>query len=271
MKATKYIKYLIASAVLATLLMTTACNSELNPAIMASEIQEDVTSTKSYDTAVFKEIQRNINLVTTLKDKMANASKDEEPPTLEESIRDIKRVTESYENLASRKDEIDQYFKNKVGAVKEMQSHVEAEVSALNQRIAEYNRQLREIQMETTDAETMRTRKKALTQAIEYVQMQINLWGNFYQLGAGIASEMETVQQHVNNFIGMIESSSILFREGLNLLQLQKNINDALALFTVDIPTIQKLTTDMEKSWSTLDYLIESLTALTTKIETQEQ
>jgi SMC interacting uncharacterized protein involved in chromosome segregation len=271
MKATKYIKYLIAGAALVILLMTAACDSKLNPAIMASEIQEAVTSTKSYDAAVFKEIQRNIDLVTALKDKMANASNGEEPPTLEESIKDIERVTESYENLASRKDEIDQYFKNKVGTIKEMQGRVETEVLALNKRIAEYNGQLREMQIESTDADSVRARKKALTQAIEYVQMQINLWGKFYQLGAEITNEMDSVQQHVNNFIGMIESSSILFREGLNLLQLQKNINDALALFTVDIPTIQKLTTDMEKSWSTLDYLIESLTALTTKIEAQEQ
>ena len=82
-----------------------------------------------------------------------------------------------------------------------------------------------------------------------------------------ITNQLSQVQQKIDEFLSVIDSSAILFREGLNLLKLQKNLNDALSLFTLDLPTVQKLTRDMEQSWSEMDVLVGSLTSLTVSIK----
>ncbi len=205
-------------------------------------------------------------MVTQLKTKMTNATKDNKPPTLDEVISEIDKVATSYENLASRKEEIKQHFKDKIGIIKSMQASVNTEISVLNKRIEDYNHQLLALPTTTNDAETIRTRTKSLKKAVDYVNQQINLWNSFYQLEAEITGQLSNVQAQIDNFIGMIGSSAIVFREGLNLLQLQKDINSALSLFTIDLPTIQRLTQDMERSWDSLDYLIQNLISITPSI-----
>ena len=70
------------------------------------------------------------------------------------------------------------------------------------------------------------------------------------------------VQRRVDSFLSIIESSAILFREGLNLLKLQRDIDDALSLFTQDMPRMEQLSRDMEQSWSHLDMLVNTLTSM---------
>ena len=55
-------------------------------------------------------------------------------------------------------------------------------------------------------------------------------------------------------------------REGLNLLKLQRDINDALSLFTQDLPRMEQLSRDMEQSWSHLDTLVNTLTSMSINI-----
>ena len=107
-----------------------------------------------------------------------------------------------------------------------------------------------------------RGRKEALTQAIEYVDMQLQLWNEFHSLEQEIRSETVAVQRRVDSFLSIIESSAILFREGLNLLKLQRDIDDALSLFTQDMPRMEQLSRDMEQSWSHLDMLVNTLTSM---------
>jgi len=75
------------------------------------------------------------------------------------------------------------------------------------------------------------------------------------------------VQKVTNSFLSVIDSSAILFREGLNLLVLQRDINEALSLFTRDLPKMEQLTTDMQKSWVHLDSLVENLTSVSVSIK----
>jgi hypothetical protein len=116
--------------------------------------------------------------------------------------------------------------------------------------------------LSSPSSEINRTRRKSLTKAVEYVDDQIALWVQFNGVESDITKEMSNIQERIDLFMSVIESSAILFREGLNLLELQQNINEALAIFTTDIPRMEQLTQQMENSWDNLDYLVNALTSI---------
>ena len=96
--------------------------------------------------------------------------------------------------------------------------------------------------------------------------MQLQLWNEFHKTEQSIRAETLVVQQRIDSFLSVIESSAILFREGLNLLKLQRDINDALSLFTQDMPKMEQLMRDMEQSWGHLDTLVNTLTSMSINI-----
>jgi hypothetical protein len=102
---------------------------------------------------------------------------------------------------------------------------------------------------------------------MKYVDMQLQLWSEFYKTEQQIREETIVVQRRIDSFLSVIESSAILFREGLNLLKLQRDIDDALSLFTQDLPRMEQLSRDMEQSWSHLDMLVNTLTSMTINIK----
>lgn len=245
-------------------LIFTSCSGSLNPTVLAETTQENVEQSKEENNDVFKEIQRNIDLVASLRTKVEEAQINNKELPLKETLKDLKTITLSYERLASEKDTIHQSFVDKMNNLKDIQKKVNSEISTLNERRNNYALQLQSIA--TSNSETSQTRKKALTKAIEYVDTQKQLWAKFNNLELQISVEMINTQKRIENFLAVIDSSAILFREGLNLLQLQQDINEALSLFTVDVPIMDALAKDMESSWNNLDFLVESLTSLTVNL-----
>ncbi len=244
------------------LLLFTSCNAELLPQALASATQEVVSEVKDDSGDVFAEIQRNIDMVTELKAKVQKSQMDGNPTSLNSVIKDIEKVTQSYERLAERREEIRKSILRKIDRVQNMQITVDAEIKSLREKRADYTEQLRLVSDQNPDI--ARTRKEALTKAISYVDAQILLWKNFNSIEWDILIEMSDVQRTIDSFLAMIESTSIVFREGLNLLYLQQDINEAIALFASDIPRMEQLTQEMERSWSNLDYLLETLTGIST-------
>lgn len=257
--ATKLIpKYVIIFTSLISLLLSAACNSELLPKALATETQNIVEQVKADNDDVFGEIQRNIDLVTTLKAKVQEAQLNNETVSLNSVIKDVEKVATSYENLAGQRGDIRKQILQKVAEVEKMQTTVDVEIKILREKRADYTNQLRLVNDPNPDI--ARTRREALNRAIEYVDAQIQLWKDFSSIERDIILEMSEVQKTIDSFLAMIESTAIVFREGLNLLYLQRDINEALALFSSDIPRMEQLTRDMNLSWSNLDFLLHSLT-----------
>ena len=148
--------------------------------------------------------------------------------------------------------------------LEELQGKVQKETARLNELRNSYSTTLRTFN--DPDPEIVRTRKAAITQAIKYIDMQLQLWSEFYSTEQQIRAETVVVQQRIDSFLSVIESTAILFREGLNLLKLQRDINDALSLFTQDLPRMEQLSQDMEQSWSHLDTLVSTLTSMSINI-----
>lgn len=242
------------------LLLLASCNSELLPQALASATQAIVGDVKEDNDDVFAEIQRNLDLVTELKAKVQESQMDGNTPSLDSVIRDIEKVAQSYEKLAGQRDDIRKGILQKIKRVENMRITVDSEIRILRERMAIYSKQLSLVSNSNPDI--ARTRKESLTRAIGYVGGQIHLWQEFSSIEWGILIEMSEIQRTLDSFLSMIESSAILFREGLNLLYLKQDINEAINLFASDIPRMEQLTEDMEQSWITLDYLIETLTGV---------
>jgi hypothetical protein len=233
------------------------------PKALAAETQDTVKQVEINTNDVFAEIQSNIALVNNLKDKVEQAKINGQPLSLDDVIKDIQKVSDSYNKLSNQHGDINKNLLQKISDVENLQGRVDDEISTLKQRRANYVTQLNAVKDPNPDI--VRTRQESLTQAIKYVDGQIQLWTDFNGVEADIIAQMSTVQATIDSFLSVIDSSAILFKEGLNLLELQRDINNALSLFTQDLPKMEQLTTDMEKSWASLDYLVNTLTTISSK------
>jgi len=280
----RYMAILIILLLLVLPVISCSSVSNLVPKALAAETQKTVQQVEADTDDVFAEIQHNIDLVTALKAKVSDAKVQGQPLSLDVVIKDIRVVSKSYNKLSGQHDGIGQplsldvvikdirvvsksYNKlsgqhdsirrgllRKIANIEDMQTRVDTEIETLNQRRADYSEQLRAVSDQNPDI--VRTRQESLTQAIRYVEAQVFLWTEFNAIEADIIAEMGNVQKSIDSFLSVIDSSAILFREGLNLLVLQRDINEAMSLFTRDLPRMEQLTRDMEKSWANLDYLI---------------
>jgi hypothetical protein len=242
----------------AALVLTQA--PELLPKALAADTATQVEAVKTDSASVFTEIQKNIDLVTELRAKVSNAQLNGEAISLNDVIRDIETVTKSYESLAGQRDEIRKELLAKVAKVETMRMAIDAEISILRLKRADYSEQLRLVADPNPEITT--TRKEALARAIAYLDQQMQLWARFGDVEKDITLEMTDIQRTIDSFLSMIESTSIVFREGLNLLYLQQDINEAIALFSSDIPRMTELASSMEASWDNLDYLLNTLTGV---------
>lgn len=250
----------IITAILALSILLTSCDTDLTPKILAatsSAIAEDV---KTDSTDVFDEIQHNIDLVSQLKTRVQNDRINGKEPSLKEAIQDIQVVANSYNKLAEQRDDIRQTMLNKVAHLERMRDTVDAEIDILQERKNGYLEQIRTL--DTTNPEIYRTRQKALSQAVSYVDKEIALWERFNEIQSGIIVETTDISNKIDLFLSMIESSSLLFNEALELLQLQADIEDAIKLFSSDLPKLEELTKSMEQSWDELDSLIGAMTGV---------
>jgi len=244
------------------LLSMTACAqvSNLLPKGLASNTQATVEQVEADSNTVFAEIQKNIDMVAALKAKVEQARIDGTPLSLDSVIADIKTVSDAYNELSAKHDSIRAGLLKKIANVEQMQSRVDTEISTLKEREADYTTQLRQVSDPSPDI--VASRKQALAQAISYVQQQEALWMQFNGIEADIIAELDSVQKTLDSFLSVIDSSAILFSEGLSLLVLQRDLNNALSLFTQDTPRMEQLTQDMTRSWQQLDYLVNQLTGV---------
>ena len=260
----KTIITVISIFIVGLLLITSCSETQAMPKDLATTTQKIVNEVKEQDNYVFEEIQRNIDMVNRLKSDIETTDEANKQKLLNNVIDELEKVTISYENLSGRREVIRKSLLAKVTALEELQERVQTEITRLNERRNTYATMLRTFN--NPDPEIVRTRKAALTQAIKYIDMQLQLWSEFYSTEQQIRSETVVVQQRIDSFLSVIESTAILFREGLNLLKLQRDINDALSLLTQDLPRMEQLSQDMEQSWSHLDTLVNTLTSMSINI-----
>lgn len=230
------------------------------PQEMAEQTQQIVSAVKQHDVDVFTEIQRNVDEVIALRQRIETAPDSQREAIAADVIATLSRVADSYDNLSSKRDEIRSSIMYKADLISELRQRAQSEITDLQ---STRNRYLNDIStFVSQDDDVTRTRKDALNQAAVYIDMQIRLWTEFRDTEQRIHEETLMVQKRVDSFLSIIDSTAILFREGINLLKLQQDITDALSLITHDMPAMERLSREMEQSWSHLDVLVNTLTSM---------
>ena len=120
-------------------------------------------------------------------------------------ISELEKVAGSYETLSGKREEIRKSLLKKIIAIEELQKHVQIETTRLNNLRNSYSTTLKTFN--DHNPEIMRTRKAALTQAMKYVDMQLQLWSEFYKTEQQIREETIVVQRRIDSFLSVIESS----------------------------------------------------------------
>ena len=170
------------SIFLVGILLMTSCSCstvKAAPQELATETQKIVNEVKEQDNSVFEEIQKNIDMVNKLKSEIETSSDSNKQKLLNRVINELEKIAASYEKLSERRDEIRKDLLRKVTALENLQENVQAETARLNELRNSYSNTLRTFN--DPNPEIVRTRKAALEQAIKYVDMQLQLWNEFYK------------------------------------------------------------------------------------------
>ncbi|MFC2039858.1 hypothetical protein ACFLTW_01610 [Chloroflexota bacterium] len=247
------------------LISLTGCSAvNAMPQDLADSTQKIVNEVKAQDNSVFEEIQHNVDMVNRLRTDILTSEETNKQKLLNDVIDELEKVTDSYEELSKKRQKIRKDLLGKISALEKLQKKVRVETTRLTDLRETYSKAM--VTLNDPNEEILRTRYLAMEQAIGYIDMQLQLWGEFSATEQQIRSETVVVQQRIDSFLSIIESSAILFREGLNLMKLQRDINDAMSLFTQDLPRMEQLSADMEQSWSHLDALVNTLTSMSIDI-----
>jgi hypothetical protein len=116
-------KVILVSLMLVCFIIISGC-SRVQAAFqeLATETQKIVEQVKKQDNSVFDEIQHNIDMVSNLKDEIQASTGSDKQKLLNNVISDLEEVTASYEDLASKKEDIRKNLLKKVTAIENLQA-----------------------------------------------------------------------------------------------------------------------------------------------------
>ena len=185
--------------IVASLLITGCSEAQAMPQELAKTTRAIVNEVKEQDNSVFEEIQKNIEMVKELKADIETSKESNKQKLLNNVVNDLEKIAESYEDLSGRREEIRKTLLKKIDAIEDLQGKVQKETARLNELRNDYSKTLKTFN--DPDPEIVRTRKVALTQAIKYIDMQLQLWSEFYSTEQQIRSETVIVQQRIDSFL----------------------------------------------------------------------
>lgn len=225
-----------------------------SPQVLAEETKELVDQAKTQERSVYQVIAENIKAIHSLKERVQQA---EDPiKLLDQVIRELEKVTKSFEQMAQDEEGIKKDLLKKRQALHRLVDKAQDEISRLKSKVTSLQQELRTIS--DTNPNIIEYRQRALNQMIKYLEKQIEIWEKFLAIQKAIVIEVQKIDKRVDEFLIVIELNAKVYREALNLLELQRDIREAQSLFA-EIPEIERLAREMVSSWEVLDSLIEAL------------
>jgi len=223
-----------------------------SPKALAAKTKEAVEGLKDQEKSIFQIIERNLSNLRELLGRIKETSYDE-------ALKELRKITESFEALAKDKDRIEQEILSAHRSLKELAERAQEELSRLRRRKAELERELAAFQHPNPNI--VEIKRKNLSQTIKYLSKQIEIWEKFLKTQKAIEVEALKIDERIEEFLIIVDSNATLYREALNLLELQRDIKEASALLS-QIPEIERLAKEMVSHWDILDSLVEDLLSL---------
>ncbi len=239
--------------VLLLALGVTSCTSaDLSPTALAQETKEIVDQVKSQEKGIYQIIDENLKRVKELKEMVQKA---EDPANLyDQVLQELRRIAEDFEKL--NEERVKRGLAQRLRSLHQLMGKAQEEVARLRARISELQAKVWD-----PDPEILEIKRKGYSQAIRYLQKQVEIWEKFLATQKAISGELRKIEGRVERFLAIIEGNAVVYREALNLLQLQKDIREAQSLLA-EIPEIERLAQEMVSTWEILDSLVETLLSL---------
>ncbi len=239
--------------VLLLALGVTSCTSaDLSPTALAQETKEIVDQVKSQEKGIYQIIDENLKRVKELKEMVQKA---EDPANLyDQVLQELRRIAEDFEKL--NEERVKRGLAQRLRSLHQLMGKAQEEVARLRARISELQAKVWD-----PDPEILEIKRKGYSQAIRYLQKQVEIWEKFLATQKAISGELRKIEGRVERFLAIIEVNAVVYREALNLLQLQKDIREAQSLLA-EIPEIERLAQEMVSTWEILDSLVETLLSL---------
>lgn len=230
---------------------------ELSPQVLAQETKQVVEDLKAQEKDIFEVIDSNIKALRALEQRI---QVEPSPQAYDQFVEELQKITESFEGIAQDEAGIEKALLNKQQSLRRLTQDAQSEIAKLREKLASYQKELSRAALES-DPEVMEAKKRGFSQAIKYVQKEIEIWERFLTTQKAIVGEAQKIDQRVRKFLAIIEINAIVYREALNLLELQQDIRKAVELLGA-IPELERLAKEMVESWNTLDSLVEELLSL---------
>ena len=175
----------------------------------------------------------------------------------DEVLDTLEEVTHSFEELSQRKEDVRKGLLERVGRLDEIEAKAQEEIQRLTLNMTGLEQQL--TSLGTADSEVLTVRRESISRAIRYVERQVEIWERFIETHNAIDPQVEAISLRIEKLLAIVEGSALVYSEALNLLRLQRDIQEALSVLSGELPELDRLGQEMEQSWGTLDLLVESL------------
>lgn len=172
-------------------------------------------------------------------------------------IERMERITESYEEVSVKKEEIEEGFRRGLEKLKELVDKSMQEIEKLGRRQQELEEELKKLRYET-DQDVRSIRKESLEKQISFVQMRIELWRDFLQRQGEIEKAAMGTRDDISKFLLILEENAQVYREGLAMMKLHQELQEAITILE-SIGNVEQLSQRIVASWETLFNLVQSL------------
>lgn len=244
---------LVMMACTPTLLSSSVASS---PQQLAMETKQVVRDIRNEEQNVFNILHDNLQKINQLKGQAGN----DPAKSLNEAVTQLEEVTAVFEDKAKHKEEVRKEILQKVGKLHDLRSRAQNELAKLQEKRSGFQQEIAKANVE--GGNHAEVKKKALNQAIRYVDEQIRIWNKFIETYTEMEIQINAINQRVDQFLAIIEASAIVYREALNLLTLQRDVRQAFSLLSEDVPEMERLSQEMEESWKTLDKQVQELLSI---------
>lgn len=244
---------------LASALLGSGCTSQpVTTQALAAQGKTIVDQLKAQEESVFERIERNFTALRALQERLLTSTVRDEQ-LYNEVLSELRRITEEFEALVEDEGKIKRELLAREQSLKRLTQRAKERLSELKARKSELERELASFYH--PDPELVEDRKRGLAQAIKYVQRQIEHWERFLTTQEGIEDAAEVIERHVERFLIIAETNALVYREALNLLELERDIREAARLLA-EVPELERLAQEMVAHWEVLDNLVEELLSI---------
>ncbi len=225
---------------------------------LAAQGKTIVDQLKAQEESVFERIERHFSALRALQEKLLTSEVRDER-LYDEVLSELRRITEEFEALVEDEGKIKRELLSREQSLKRLTQKARERLAELKARKFELEREL--ASFHHPDPELVEDRRRGLTQAIKYVQKQIEHWERFLTTQEGIEDAAGVIEQHVERFLIIAETNALVYREALNLLELERDIREAARLLA-EVPELERLAQEMVAHWEVLDNLVEELLSI---------